>query len=597
MQQPVTEPINQWKHYLLLFIVALIAFWPLSIGFFSLKNDALVYFLPWRYHISESIQNGYFPYWSPYLYTGLPLHSDMQSGVWNPVVLFISLFTRYNMTILQWEVILYLFMAGLGMYKLLRTFLFSSTTSVVIAIAYMCCGFITDSISFIPWITCAAYLPFVFLYFYRLLNQGSTETSIKFGIALVLLLTAGYPSFFIYTIYILSAAGVAFIVRKLKNKRNADIREFLKYGFLALLVFIIVSGPAIISYWEFLHYYQRGKGATLTGALTNSFNLFSTISFITPAAVARPHEYINSDLSARNIYIGLIIFIFFLLSLTKKLNGTQKFIVGIIIFSFLFSLGNATPVREWCYRFLPFMNSFRHPATIRLFTSIGVLLLAASALENFLLNATQVKKRILLITVSVSLLLIWIIGNYFSGKTIINKLGSFSYSISGIKEFLDKLTFSEIAFAQGCIQFIFILFFLLVIQRRNTNKHILGILLIANSLLFAWLALPFTAVSQVRTSQVNAYINSFPRGFPPPKFNEPIHAGIYSDSVIISPLGYDNFYNKKIIIEDHLITPTINSNYESFLAQKNLRVLFNNYPYCYFADKAIELPLSFVDSF
>ena len=91
------------KYYIIIIATAFIAYWPLTLNVFSLKNDATTYFLPWRYHISEAIQNGYFPFWSPYLYTGLPLHSDIQSGVWNPVVFIVSLFTSYNMSVLQWE--------------------------------------------------------------------------------------------------------------------------------------------------------------------------------------------------------------------------------------------------------------------------------------------------------------------------------------------------------------------------------------------------------------------------------------------------------------------------------------------------------------
>ena len=50
------------KYYLILTVFASIAYWPLTLNVFSLKNDAITYFLPWRYHISTAIQNGYFPF-------------------------------------------------------------------------------------------------------------------------------------------------------------------------------------------------------------------------------------------------------------------------------------------------------------------------------------------------------------------------------------------------------------------------------------------------------------------------------------------------------------------------------------------------------
>ena len=72
--QKTSTYFNTRHPYLLLLLITLIAYWPLSIQLFSLKNDALVYFLPYRYQLSESIQQGCFPWWNPYIYTGLPIH-------------------------------------------------------------------------------------------------------------------------------------------------------------------------------------------------------------------------------------------------------------------------------------------------------------------------------------------------------------------------------------------------------------------------------------------------------------------------------------------------------------------------------------------
>jgi hypothetical protein len=87
----ISGRLKHLQPYLLLLLITCIAYWPIAFHLFSLKNDALVYFLPYRYQVSETIQNGSFPWWNPYLYTGLPIHSDMQSGVWNPVVMLVSL--------------------------------------------------------------------------------------------------------------------------------------------------------------------------------------------------------------------------------------------------------------------------------------------------------------------------------------------------------------------------------------------------------------------------------------------------------------------------------------------------------------------------
>jgi hypothetical protein len=88
-----------YKKYGLLLVICLLAYWPLTFGVFSVKNDAIHYFLPYRFTISEAIRNGEMPFWSPYIYLGNPIYGDMQSGAWNPVVWFFSLIGRYDISL------------------------------------------------------------------------------------------------------------------------------------------------------------------------------------------------------------------------------------------------------------------------------------------------------------------------------------------------------------------------------------------------------------------------------------------------------------------------------------------------------------------
>lgn len=573
------------KHYLLLLLITLIAYWPLTFHIFSLKNDALVYFLPYRYHISEAIQNGHLPWWNPYLYTGLPLHSDIQSGAWNPVVIFISLLTRYNLAVLQWELLFYLFIAAVGMFKLVKEFNNSVTTAIIAATAYLCCGFMTDSGSIIPWITSAAYLPFVFLYFFRLLNNPRLNTALKLSLALSLLLTAGYPSFFIYCLYILL---IGFMIWQIRHYKERSVKALFLLSGSTVLIFILIISPAVLSWWDFLGYYERGSGASLERIHTNAFPPFSSISYFLPSAVSRSHSLLQTDLTARNASTGIFMLLFFLLSLSGKLKPVYKFIGGLIFFSFLFSLGDATPIREWCHHFLPFMNSFRHPASMRIFTTIGIILIAAPALNIFLATKDAGTKKIKIITSAIIILLLGIL-TYYLFKTGLPQLTDPEKG----KAFLDKLGFVDMAVIQGIIQIAFISLFFLAIW-KGLKKYITALMII-NSIIFCWMALPFTFISQVKTSAINQYIASFPAGYPLPDISKPILTAS-SDSSTASPLGQEKFYSKIISIQDHIITPTINTRYINFLKDTLLRKALNNYPFAYFSDSTVLSPVKLPDS-
>jgi len=176
-----------------LFVVCLLAYWPLSFGVFSVKNDAINYFLPFRFNISSAIQNGEFPYWSPFIYLGYPLHGDMQSGVWNPIVLLLSLFSKYDLTLFHIEYLLYIFLSGSGMYLLSGSVTRIKSIRLFAALAYMLNGYIFGSGQFVNWVASAAFVPFVLHFYLRFLTTGKRSAALKTAISCWPFLVCGYP--------------------------------------------------------------------------------------------------------------------------------------------------------------------------------------------------------------------------------------------------------------------------------------------------------------------------------------------------------------------------------------------------------------------
>lgn len=575
-----------FKDLSFLFFVTLIVYWPLSTNYLSLKNDALVQFLAFRYHLSEAVQHGYLPFWSPYLYTGFPIHADIQGEVWNPLVLLLSLISKYDMTVLQWEVLIYLFLTAAGMYRLVKYLGLSSTTAICCGVAFMSCGYMTDSVSIIPWIASAAFIPFVLLYFLRSLKSMLLADAIKFSIALSLLFLCGYPSFFIYLNYMIAIGFLAWFIYQTRNGNKKNALKVLAHFAVACLFFLMICSPAIISYYEFLPYYPRGSGLAYHTAGENPFLPYSLITYLIPN-IASKANFMSTDLSMRNTYIGAFVFIFFLTSL-KKLDGFKIIVLAFTVFSFLFSLGDLIPLQKICNSFLPMMKMFRHPGTIRVFTSIGMIQLAAYSIDAFFKR--EIKKETQWISYF-SLALLLFTGIYFiATEPSHNNSYHFSVKPAALKQFLHSISFQEFAVGICVLQLFFILSFLLLLRRKYfSRKLIVTFLFILNSIAFAWIGLPFTAVSQYKTSEVNGYIHSFPNGYPKPDLKASVESEVYSDSTEISPHGYHNFYNKKITIQDHIITPTLNTDYNSFLGNKALRYQLKGHPFAYVSNDSISI--------
>ncbi|HEU4470625.1 MAG TPA: hypothetical protein VFR58_06065 [Flavisolibacter sp.] len=564
-------------YYLLLLFFGLLNYWPLSLRMFSLKNDALIYFLPYRYHVSEAIQHGHFPFWSPYLYTGLPLHADIQSGVWNPVVMFISLFTSYNMTVLEWELLLYVFIGGAGFFRLCGYFDFDKKISLLLAASYMASGFMIDSSAFIPWITSAGWLPFVFLYFLRVLEQSHWRNLLLLGISTALLFLSGYMSFFIITAYILL---IIFLVHTaVMLKRGDRARAFsvcLQMGAAAIICLIICS-PALVSYIGFFPYYQRGAGVELHRAQSNPFSLVNLVSFLFPPASYQLHT--GNDISSRNAFAGLFPLLLAVYACRFRLTRVQKIIVIITLSCFLFSLGSATPVRAFFYHAFPLMDTFRHPGTVRLYTIIGLLLMAGFGYKN--LQGERDKRSFRNLTRAAGLLILVTVLYFVVFTPALSHLGkSFSQlrpDSKAIKRFLDSSTFEGWMVISGFVQLTFLA---LPVRKRLTILIPAGLL---NLVVFSALCMPFTMVSQYRTEQADRYVHSHPPGFPANLAWERVADPRVKQDW--NSLGYEAFYSKRISIQDQLNNPTINKAYEAMLADTGLRRSISGNRFAYLSGK------------
>ena len=110
--------LKKSKPYLVLLLLIIIGYWQISFFVFSFKWDMIDVVFPFRYYFSECISAGYFPFWNPYLQTGVPFFSDLQAPTYYPELLIISLFGGYGLGTMHFLFVLYLFIAASGMYRL-----------------------------------------------------------------------------------------------------------------------------------------------------------------------------------------------------------------------------------------------------------------------------------------------------------------------------------------------------------------------------------------------------------------------------------------------------------------------------------------------
>jgi len=544
-----------WKHIGILALVVIACYWPFSLGVFSAKNDNIICFLPTRFHVSEALRSGNLPLWTPYMYLGFPLHGDMQGGAWNPVVWLLSIFGRYNLTSMHAEIVLSIFFAGVGMYRLLSTQFLSSSIRLTAAIVFTLSGFVTDvSGSNLPFLWAAGGVCFSAAYYYELLRNPSIRFAIRSALAFSFFFLTAYPSFFILTAYSCLAALIVKMILHFRAKNKAEeLAPMIKMLGLSALIFAGLSAPAIISYLEILPLYARANGVTITEAAANSFNIHCSLSFLFPPAQVKDGSTAGTDLISKNAYFGIYFFILSLLSIKIARRPFVAFVFAGMIFFFLFSLGNATPLRSWCYHLLPLLDTFRHPSNARLFVIIGGMITGAMGWHFVLKNKNEKPFFMQLLMGTIGLSMAALVVSIPGSKWTAFHFSGASFRLA-MKNFLDAITFSEMLIISVLIQVAFLVLMIVAIAKKWRHRY-LNLIIIANAVLMAQLALPFTGVSKISPSAINSFLKNSPKGYPPPPL-EPIaksSAGMLSD---FETIGFSGFYSKRIETTTKTYTPT-----------------------------------------
>jgi len=570
----------------ILLFCCLLAYWPLTFSVFSLKNDALNYFLPVRYQISEAISTGHWPFWSPYFNLGYPLHGDMQSGVWSPVVQLFSLFGVYTLKTLQYETLFYVYLSGVGMFFLLEQFRLDRLICLLGSASYMLCGFNSDSAQFLNWISSAAFIPFTFLFYYRAVTRPSWKEGVFCGFFLYLLFVTGYPADFIITCYVLLIFFCWYFFINRKFAKVKIINLFTTQLIIAT-IFILLSLPAIISFLEFLPLSERGKGASYSQALSNPLHPILLFSWIAPLPVWKAHFAAITDPLTRNSYFGIVAFLLVVISfLTKTSSPLLRFFKWSFIVSIFFSFGAWGLIRSFAYYVLPLMNTFRHPSNARIFSIFFACIIAAIALQSITKTTDGKSTRkyawIILCT-AFGLLAAWAC----TGRiTIFSLIHTPNMDAQALKNFLASLTFSDLLFFNILLQLPFVaaLYFWFVQKVHIQRLILLGLLnLIVHVVFFQ----PFTVVKKDSVKTIQNILNNLsPKGYPLPDLNvSPVANSMHGEDHFLE-IGAANMYNKKIGRIDYRITPSNLNAQNKFWYNEPLKNILFQYPLLYRADSA-----------
>src|SRR5581483_6797591 len=230
------------KYYVLLFLILIIAYLPLSSFYFGMKYDAFSDNFPNKFFLSESLHSGMLPLWNPYMNFGFPVYADPGFAFWNPVTWLFTLmgYSAYTLTA---EVLLYLYLAGFFMFKLGKFLKFSPVTSITVAAMYMCSGFFVGCLEYINFLTSAAFLPLLVLAYVQCLRAPNYKTSSLLAISGYFVFAGGHPAIPSATLYFLLVLSIVLIFADKQLRFNP--KRKLYFLSVSIILFLLMASPAL----------------------------------------------------------------------------------------------------------------------------------------------------------------------------------------------------------------------------------------------------------------------------------------------------------------------------------------------------------------
>ncbi len=588
--------LTKYKPYIFLFVIAIIAYWQISFFAFTLKWDVMDVVFPFRYHFSECIQSGYFPFWDPYQQTGTPFFADLQVPTYYPELIITSLFSGYGVYTMHILFIIYVFISSVGAYKLSFFLNNNKTASLFAAIAYSLSGYFIGHGQHFFLLVGAAWIPFVILYYLKLNQNKKLIDVLKTGIFTFLMVSGSYQALSFVLFYFLLALFVYAITKELRNKNYTALFQIIKVNTYLLFVVIVLSLPLIIATIEVLSSVERlESGLSIQEAFNNELSIKAIISFILPFATVKNSVLFGSDISMRNFYFGILPLIFFLSALLKK-KSTLEYIflfMGLILLASTF--GDHLPVREFLFNHIPLMNLFKYAPFISVFSLLTFIIISSNYIAQFLENYERHRNNVLIFSFFILIIILFFLA-FSIAQSDFSSISIF-FNNYDIGIFHANSSYYENIFIQSSFQIIILSAFIYLIfnfKKIKYSKYLILSLFAIEIIASAQLNMLYTVVdADHQPYKIKKDLALYPKKFPIPingkvilnKKQQSANSPFWRNTYIFSKqVTFDSFSSFKLdsyaVLEDDC---------------PNLRSAALNNHLCYFSQNIFSLN-QFTDS-
>ncbi|MEJ2210204.1 MAG: YfhO family protein [Anaerolineae bacterium] len=369
-------------------------------------GDLVSFLFPTYRFAAARLSAGNLPLWNPHLYGGAPFLADMQSGLFYPPNLLLFLLApNFSYAVMQWLAAGHVFLAGVTMYLCLRYLApghgLRRPAALVGALAYMFSGIFVVHFGNLNLIAVAAWLPLVFLLFWRAVVGRSPGLAAGAGVALGLSTLVGHLQITLMVGLALGLAAVVAVVQGWPRRRRPtedrswwDRRRLARvrgtaWPLLALIVTAAVAlGLAALVLLPALEYARLSPRAVLPYRQAARYSLVPALlgELLVPALFSsrEPALYWGVWDRVAAGYVGLLPLILAGLALLLRRGRRIALLAALGVTAFLLALGSESVFHGWAYLLLPGFGQIRAPARFVLLLDFALAGLAALGLDRLL---------------------------------------------------------------------------------------------------------------------------------------------------------------------------------------------------------------------
>ena len=359
-----------------------IFFWPAAAleGAFFVQ-DVMVQNHPFRDFFARALHEGQLPLWNAAINCGFPLFAEGQAGPLYPPNVILALLLP-TWAALNWNIVLHLWLAGAGMYALVRAFGAVRPAALCAGLCYALSGYMVVRAMSPNFIAVCAWLPLLFWLVDRILNRGHFFYVLLFALVIGLQLLAGHPQAALY-----GAVAVAGYWLYRSWMQGARWFAWLMLAG-ALVLGTGLAAVQLLPTAELVQLSNRGAGLSWASFVAMS---------LPPERLATllwPNFFGNSahgTYGSREIgffiqlcaYVGVVPLFLAWATLRERRDGQVGFFAVLALAGLVLALGKYTAIFSFFHQ-IPGFSLFRIPTRFLLWFAVGVSVLCGLGLDQVL---------------------------------------------------------------------------------------------------------------------------------------------------------------------------------------------------------------------